>query len=182
MGTDGYRYLTTYQLATVIYDLTADFCQRFVDKRSRTYDQMVQAGRSGKQNIAEGYAQGTSLKGYIKLLGIAKGSFQELLEDCEDFLRQRKLELWGKEDSRIRRFREFRVVRGKDNSLNSPISLIDPRDPTAFANLLITLIRQELYLLDCQIKSLEEKFIKEGGFTERLLRRRLSYRRGNPGV
>lgn len=137
---------------------------------------MIQAGRSGKQNIVEGYSQGTSLKGYIKLLGVSKGSFQELLEDYEDFLRQRKLELLGKEDPKVRKFREFRVFRDNKGWLNSPISLIDPNNPKEFSNLLITLLRQELYLLARQIAALEEKFVKEGGFTESLFKRRLTYR------
>lgn len=187
-GKAGYKYLTTYMLSVLIYDLTADFCNRFLSFKSpkypnfpsvpnsRTIDQMIQAGRSGKQNICEGYAQGTSLKGYIKLLGVAKGSIQELLEDYEDFLRQRGLELWGKDAERIRVFREFRVFWKTPNSLNSPIPLINPNDPTAFANLLVTLCRQELFLLDRQIKSLEEKFIKEGGYTEKLFKRRLDSR------
>lgn len=137
---------------------------------------MIQAGRSGKQNICEGYSQGTSLKRYLKLLGIAKGSIQELLEDYEDFLRQRDLPLWGKEDEKVREFRTFRAFWVKENSLNSPISLINSNNPTEFANLLVTLCRQELFLLDRQIKSLEEKFIKEGGYTENLFRKRLNSR------
>jgi len=116
----GYKYLTTYQLATVVYDLTIQFCNHWVDKRSRTFDQMIQAARSGRQNIAEGYSQGTSLKGYIKLLGIAKGSQEELLLDYEDFLRQRDLKLWGKDDPRIREFRDFRVSWRNPTAPNTP--------------------------------------------------------------
>ena len=188
MAQEGYKYLTTYKLSVLIYDLTVVFCDRFLSfnspkfpnfpkiPNSRTVDQMVQAGRSGKQNIAEGYSQGTSLKGYIKLLGIAKGSIQELLEDYEDFLRQRNLPLWGKEEEKVRVFREFRVDWVSENTLNSPISLINPQDPTAFANLLVTLCRQELFLMVKQINSLEEKFVKEGGWSENLFMKRLGNR------
>ena len=185
---EGYKYLTTYKLSVLIYDLTAVFCEHFLSFKSpkypnfpniynsRTVDQMVQAGRSGKQNIAEGYSQGTSLKGYIKLLGIAKGSIQELLEDYEDFLRQRNLPLWGKDDGKVRVFREFRVDWVSENLLNSPISLINPIDPTEFANLLVTLCRQELFLMVKQIKSLEEKFVKDGGWSENLFKKRIQNR------
>lgn len=105
----GYKYLVTYQLAVVIFDLTVEFCDLYIDARSRTHDQMVQAGRSGKQNIAEGYLE-RSLKSYIKLLGVALASIGELLEDYEDFLRQRGLPQWNKQDPKVREMRAVRVV------------------------------------------------------------------------
>lgn len=163
----GYKHLKTYQLATVIYDLTVEFCEKFLrgfDYR-RTREQMIQAARSGKQNIAEG-ATFKSHKGYIKLLGISLGSFKELLEDYEDFLRQRKLSLWSKHDVRIRKIRGIRLIDKPDS----------PDSPEEAANLIITLINQETFMLDKQIKSLEEKFIKEGGYTEKLFRKRLKAR------
>jgi four helix bundle protein len=93
----GYRKLKSYQQAELIYDATVKFCDRFIDKRSRTHDQMVQAARSGKQNIAEGsQASGTSKKFELKLVGVARSSLEELLLDYQDFLRQRGLVLWGK--------------------------------------------------------------------------------------
>ncbi len=96
----GYKYLKSYQLATVIYDLTIKFCNKYIDKRSRTHDQMVQSGRSGKQNIAEGYLE-KSLKMYIKLAGVARGSLGELLEDYEDYARQNSILVWPVERSRV---------------------------------------------------------------------------------
>src|SRR5438309_11368695 len=94
----GYRNLRSFQVATIIYDATVSFCDRFIDKRSRTSDQMVQAARSGRQNIAEGsQASGTSKKFELKLVGVARASLEELLLDYEDFLRQRGFKLWGKD-------------------------------------------------------------------------------------
>lgn len=110
----GYKNLASYILATIIYDLTVEFCQGFIDPKSRTKDQMEQAARLGKQNIAEGYTF-QSLEGYIKLLGVSKGSIKELVADYEDFLRQRKLEIWPKDCRRVRVFREFRAVWVKPN-------------------------------------------------------------------
>lgn len=169
MSEAGYKYLKTYQLSVVIYDLTVEFCDAFLpgfDFR-RTREQMIQAGRSGKQNIAEG-SRFKSLKGYIKLCGVAEGSFKELLEDYEDFLRQRKLVLWAKNDPRVRDIRGIRVIEKPDL----------PDKPEEAANLLITLINQETFLLDKQIKSLEEKFVKEGGYTENLFKKRLEVKKG----
>ncbi|MBM4427177.1 MAG: four helix bundle protein, partial [Chloroflexi bacterium] len=94
----GYRELQSYQMSEIVYDATAVFCDRFIDRRSRTHDQMVQAARSGKQNIAEGsMASGTSKKTELKLIGVARASLEELLLDFQDFLRQKGLKLWGKE-------------------------------------------------------------------------------------
>lgn len=160
----GYKYLKTYQLATIIYDLTVEFCNKFLsgfDYR-RTREQMIQAGRSGKQNIVEG-SELASLKGYIKLSGIAKGSFKELLEDFLDYLRQRKLAVWSKEDLRVRKIRGIRIIDKTDL----------PDSPEEAANLMVTLINQETFMLDRQIKSLEGKFINEGGYTEKLFQKRL---------
>lgn len=171
----GYKYLKTYQLATVIYDLSLEFCNRYIDKKSRTHDQMVQAARSGKQNIAEGYLE-KSLKMYIKLLGVSRGSFGELLEDFEDFARQRKISVWSLE--KARETREIRDIRGKYLP-HSPYIPPLPDNSEIALNLLLTLINQENYLLDRQIASLEEKFVKEGGFSENLLKRRLKNRYRN---
>lgn len=107
---EGYKHLSTYILATVIHDLTVEFVKKWVRVTSRTVDQMEQAARSGKQNIAEGYTM-QSLESYIKLCGVAEGSIKELAADFEDFLRQNKLAIWEKEDPRVRVFRAFRAVR-----------------------------------------------------------------------
>ncbi|MBU2577734.1 four helix bundle protein, partial [Patescibacteria group bacterium] len=92
----GYKSLPFYKQAEIIYDFTIAFTEKYIDKKSRTKDQMEQAARSGKQNIAEGYLQ-KSLEGRLKLLGVARGSLEELLNDYQDFLRQRGFELWQKD-------------------------------------------------------------------------------------
>lgn len=172
----GYKYLLTYQYSSVIYDLTVEFCPRFLPGREllRQRDQMIQAARSGKQNIAEGYEL-QSLETYIKFLGIAKGSLKELLEDYEDFLRQHNLTIWSKNDSRMRDLRALRVVR--EPFPHIPQIPHIPQDPELAANLLIMLCQRTTYLLEKQIGSLREKFIKEGGFRENLFRQRLKYKK-----
>jgi len=176
--TGGYQNLVVFQLATTIYDLTSIFCDRYVDKKSRTHDQMVQAARSGKQNIAEGSLE-KSLKSYIKLIGVSRGSFGELLEDYKDYLRQNNLNLWLKEDPRvsyIRSTRETPNLPNWANLANSPYGkyLNNPED---FANLMVVLLYKENYLLDQLNRSLEDKFVREGGYTENLFKRRLEQRK-----
>lgn len=171
---EGYKNLTTYILATVICDLNVEFIKRWISYKSRTRDQMEQAGRSSKQNIAEGYSM-QSLESYIKLLGVAEGSIKELAADYEDFLRQRGLAIWPKEDSRVRVFRGFRAVWVKPNIPNIPNL---PKDPEEAANMLLTFCQMESYLLSRQIAALKEKFIKEGGFRENLFKKRVDYLRG----
>lgn len=168
----GYKYLKTYQLATIIYDLTIQFCDRYIDKRSRTHDQMVQAGRSGKQNIAEGYLE-KSLKMYIKLLGVSRGSLGELLEDYEDYARQHKIVPLSAE--KAREMREIREIRERSTATTPYIPNL-PDNPTRAINLLVTLINQANYLLDRQIVALEQKFVREGGYTEKLFRKRFAAR------
>ncbi|MBI4084659.1 MAG: four helix bundle protein [Candidatus Levybacteria bacterium] len=170
---EGYKKLSSYILATVICDLTVKFCKRFISPYSRTNDQMEQAGRSGKQNIAEGYTM-QSLEAYIKLLGVADGSIKELTADYEDFLRQRGHATWGKEDPRIRVFRGFRAVWKSPNTPNTPNL---PNNPEEAANKLLTFCQMETYLLKRQIESLKKKFTKEGGFRENLFKERLAYRK-----
>ena len=179
----GYRKLRSFQVAQAVYDATVIFCDRFVDKRSRTHDQMVQAARSGVQNIAEGSkASATSKKTELKLTGIARSSLEELLRDYEDFLRQRRLRIWSKDSP------EALAVRSRYRSIQSDTSdksdLSDPYDPygisaasaEAAANTLICIINQASYLLGRQLHKLEEAFLKEGGFTERLYRERRTRR------
>lgn len=172
----GYKYLLSYQYSSVIYDLTVEFCHFFINPKSRTHDQMTQAGRSGKQNIAEG-SEFASLKGYIKLLGVAKGSLTELAEDYEDYLRQKNLKLWKKDDPEIIKMREMRVLRDNNGNLCLPHFPHTPHDPELAANLIFTLCKKNTFLIDKQIKSLEEKFVKEGGYTEKLFNRRLKNRK-----
>lgn len=173
---EGYKNLTTYILTTVIQDLTVKFCKRFLDRRSRTVDQMEQAGRSGKQNIAEGYTM-QSLEGYIKLLGVAEGSIKELASDYEDFLRQRNLSIWSKDDPRVRRFRAFRAIWLNPNIPNTPNLPIDPEEA---ANMLLTFCQMGSFLLARQISALKEKFVKEGGFRENLFKKRIAFKNKTP--
>lgn len=170
---EGYKRLASYILATVICDLTMEFVKRWVDPKSRTKDQMEQGARSGKQNIAEGYTV-QSLETYIRLCGVAEGSMKELGADYEDFLRQKHLQTWDKNDPKVRVFRGFRAVWVGSNIPNSPNL---PYNPEEAANMLLTFCQMETYLLNRQIASLKEKFAKEGGFRENLFKSRLEEKR-----
>ncbi len=171
----GYRNLVSYQMAEIVYDATVKFCERFIDKRSRTFDQMVQAARSGKQNIVEGsMASGTSKKTELKLIGIARASLEELLQDFEDYLRQNGFKLWQKNDTKAVEIRQLGRI--KDRSYMSYRTYIESASPEVAANTIICLIHQTNYLLDQQKRSLEEQFLREGGFTERMYRLRKNFR------
>lgn len=173
----GYRDLKSYQMAEIVYDATVVFCDRFISKRSRTHDQMVQAARSGKQNIAEGStASGTSKKTELKLVGIARASLEELLLDYTDYLRQNGLAQWTKDDTRALAVRK--LAHSKDRSYRTYKSYFEASPPESAANAIICLIHQTNFLLDQQLRSLERDFLEEGGFTERLYRTRLRYRDG----
>jgi len=161
----GYRKLKSFQVAQQVYDLTVEFCDRFIARRSRLREQMVQAARSGVQNIAEGsVASATSKKTELKLTGVARASLEELLLDYEDFLRQRGLRRWRKDDPRAL------AVRRRYQSDRAEQS--DMSEPEVAANTLICLINQASYLLGRQLERLERQFLEEGGFTERLYRAR----------
>lgn len=172
---EGYKKLTTYILATIIYDLTTQFCKQFLAGKRRQVEQMEQAARSGKQNIAEGYTF-QSLEGYIKLCGVAEGSIKELAADYEDFLRQNKLAIWPKDHEKVRAFRDFRAVWVSPNQPNTPNL---PNDPEEAANMLLTFCQMESFLLKKQIDSLREKFIREGGFRENLFKKRIDFKLKN---
>jgi len=172
----GYEYLSAYMLGKVIQDLTVKFCNLYIDYKSRTHDQMVQAARSNSQNIAEGHSN-PSLKGYIKLAGIAYGSNEELTKDYQDFLRQRKLSIWEKNSDKVRDFRGFRAVWLTTTSLNTPNL---PNSPSEAANMLLTFCNMEGFLLKKLVASLLEKHEKEGGLTEELYRKRIEYRKNHP--
>jgi four helix bundle suffix protein len=171
----GYRELQSYQMAEIVYDATVMFCNRLIDRRSRTHDQMVQAARSGKQNIAEGsMASGTSKKTELKLVGVARASLEELLLDFQDYLRQQSLPLWGKEHPKAR---EVRVLcYRKNRSYTTYKTYVEASTPEVAANTMICAIHQTNYLLDQQLRILEKEFLKEGGFTERLYRTRSQMR------
>ena len=171
----GYRKLKSYQASEIIYDATVAFCARFIDRRSRTTDQMVQAARSGKQNIAEAsQASATSKKTELKLTGVARASLEELLQDYQDFLRQHHLSLWSKDHPQAQAIR--RIAYKSDRSYQSYRSYVEESPPETAANALICLIHQANYLLDQQLRSLEQRFLSEGGFTERLYSARRQHR------
>jgi restriction system protein len=172
----GYRQLKSFQNAELVYDATVKFCDRFINVRSRTHDQMVQAARSGRQNIAEGsQASGTSKKSELKLVGVARASLEELLLDYEDFLRQRGLNQWGKNHPLALTVR--RLAYEKDRSYMTYRSYVEESPPEISANTVICLIHQTNYLLDQQLRQLERAFLNEGGFTERLYRARKERRK-----
>lgn len=172
----GYRRLKSYQSAEIIHDATVAFCARFVDRRSRTTDQMVQAARSGKQNIAEGsQASGTSKKTELKLVSVARASLEELLLDYQDFLRQHSLPLWAKDLERAQAIRKLAYA--SDRSYSTYRAYVEQASPEVAANTLICLIHQANYLLDRQLRQLEQQFLAEGGFTERLYNARKHQRR-----
>ena len=176
----GYRELKSYQAAEIVYDATVAFCDRLIDRRSRTHDQMVQAARSGKQNIAEGsMASGTSKKFELKLVGVARASLEELLLDYQDFLRQRHLPLWDKHHPQAQAVRKLAYQ--KNRSYETYRSYIDKGSPEVAANTIVCLIHQANYLLDQQLRQLEAQFLRAGGFTERLYRARTAARRDRGG-
>ncbi len=201
----GYRNLKSFQLAQLVYDVTVRFCDRYIDKRSRTHDQMVQAARSGVQNIAEGsQASGTSKKMELKLTNVARASLEELKLDYEDFLRQRKLPLWAEDDPRrtalvARRcntadqvaawVREVHEAENGRYGLDGPdtpessesmssIPSMKSTYPEIAANAAHVLIGVTVSLLDRQLAAQAAAFEQEGGFTERLYRIRQDRKRG----
>jgi four helix bundle suffix protein len=175
----GYRKLRSFQAAQILYDGTVIFCERFIDSRSRTRDQMVQAARSGVQNIAEGsMASGTSKKTELKLTGVARASLEELLLDYEDFLRQRRLKQWGKDSAEALKVRQKYWSDKSDASDRSDLYGLKSATAEVAANTLLCLANQASYLLARQLQTLEKTFMAEGGFTERLYSQRQA-QRGN---
>jgi four helix bundle suffix protein len=168
----GYRKLRSFQAAQLAYDATVVFCDLHIPKKSRTHDQMVQAARSGVQNIAEGsVASATSKKTEIKLTNVARASLEELALDYEDFLRQRNLEVWPKDSSIAAK------VRAKIQSGAFSPEKIRLCTPQVAANTMLCLINQASYLLARQISRIEQDFLQKGGFTEKLYRARQQSRR-----
>lgn len=192
----GYRKLKSFQVAQLVYDVTVRFCDRYIEKRSRTHDQMVQAARSGVQNIAEGsQASGTSKKMELKLTNVARASLEELRLDYEDFLRQRGLALWPPDHPSLKRFKARRCAtleqvrawveeelkqartntdtQGRTQTLQAPVRgglRQSVSSPQLVANAALSLLNLSCYLLDRQLEAQAEAFTKEGGFTERLYR------------
>lgn len=186
----GYRTTCSFQTATIIYDATYWFCEKFLDPRSRTVDQMVQAARSGRQNIAEGSrAAATSSQTELRLLNVARASLEELLLDYEDYLRHRHLPQWkpdAPEALAVRQVpREFKQVRPNQSDVTDLTDhergalyarWLEHHEPAVRANATICLIHQANYLLDQQIAALERAFIEDGGYSEQLATARLAER------
>jgi four helix bundle suffix protein len=171
----GYKKLLSYQKAEIVYDGTVYFCAHHIDRRSRTLDQMIQAARSGKQNIIEGsMASATSKETEIKLTNVARASLEELLADYHDFLRVRGRRLWEKDSREAIYVR--RLGAGRDTSYATYRTYVESRPADVAANIIICLIHQASYLLDRQIRQLEQAFLKEGGLRERMTRARLRER------
>lgn len=171
----GYKNLITYQKSEIIYDGTIYFTKRFFQKYDRTIDQMVQAARSGKQNIVEAsMASGTSKEMEIKLTNVARASLEELKIDYQDFLRTNKLPIWDKEHKLTTRFRELN--RTPNATYATYKRAIENEQPEICANSMICLINIVSYLLAQQIKSLEMAFMNEGGLKERMTKARLQIR------
>jgi restriction system protein len=167
----GYRQLKSYQVATTIYDATAVFCERFVDRFSRTRDQMVQAARSGKQNIVEGsVTSGTSRASEIRLVGVARASLKELLADYEDYLRQRGILQWPPDSSEAKEIRSLGYE--SKNSYATYAEYIEQGDGGLAANVMVCLVNQACFLLYRQLEALSARYAEQGGRREELYRRR----------
>ena len=163
----GYEKLASYQMAEIVFDGTVFFCNRYINIRSRTHDQMWQSARSGKQNIAEGSTvSGTSKKTELKLVGVARGSLEELKNDYQDYLRNHRLEIWEKNDPRALEVRRLCYV--ENRSYKTYKSYFEGDSVEVSANALLCVTHQACYLLDRQLAALDAAFLENGGFTERL--------------
>jgi restriction system protein len=171
----GYRNLKAFQNAEIVHDGTVEFCKRFLRATDRTSDQMVQAARSGKQNIVEGSAiSGTSRASELKLIGVARASLEELLNDYLDFLRQRDLEVWEKEHPKAVFIRK--LAYRTNRSYGTYRTYIEEKPGDTAANTLICLIQQTCYLLDRLKRQLSQRLLEEGGINERIYQARRKQR------
>ena len=169
-----YRHLRVYQVAEMIYDITYYFAQHYLQKGDRTIDQMVQAARSGKQNIAEGnQAAATSSETEIKLTNVAKASLEELLDDYEDYLRVRQLPQW---DAQHPRYEKMRAYARSEQIKEEYAQKIQRMNDEEIANLSITLIHQAIYMLHKLLETMQKRFVTEGGIKERMFQARVNYR------
>jgi len=176
-----YQELLSYKKSAIVYSATVKFCERFISIKDRTYDQMIQAARSGKQNIIEGSkASRTSKETEIKLTNVARASLEELLEDYKDYIKNRKEVIWDKDSREALYVRKLAYT--KDESYeNTYEQFIETRSGVVCANIILCLIHQCNYLLDQQIRRLEEDFIMNGGLRERMYQARKNYR-DNPSL
>ena len=169
-----YSKLLCYQKSVVIFDLTHHFCNRFIEKRDRTYDQMIQAARSGKQNITEGHASlSTSKESGIRLLNVARASFLELLEDYYDYLRLRNIEPWGRDSVEAKTMADLGVQHKESQYF---ITMAESRSDIVIANMTIILIKQAIVLIEKYINRVVSRFAEEGGFREKMTKVRLEVR------
>ena len=169
-----YRNLRVYQVTEIIYDITYHFTQHYVEKGDRTVDQMIQAARSGKQNISEGnQAAATSSETEIKLTNVAKASLEELLNDYEDYLRVRNLPQWDARHPRYEKMRQYARSRQIQQDYAATIQRMNAEE---LANLCITLIHQATYMLHKLLATMQTRFVTEGGIKERMYQTRLNYR------
>lgn len=192
----GYRKTVSFQTVTIVYDATYWFCEKFLDSRSRTVDQMVQAARSGRQNIAEGSrAAATSSQTELRLVNVARASLEEMLLDYEDYLRHRRLPLWapnGRDASAVRQVATAFQKNRSDSTDQIDLTDLSDQDRWALyapwlehddaavrANATICLIHHANFPLDRQIAALEGAFIEGGGYSEQLATERLRQRRAN---
>lgn len=169
-----YRNLRVYQVTEIIYDITYHFTQHYLEKGDRTVDQMIQAARSGKQNISEGnQAAATSSETEIKLTNVAKASLEELLNDYEDYLRVRNLPQWDARHPRYEKMRQYARSRQIQQDYAANIQRMSDEE---LANLCITLIHQATYMLHKLLATMQTRFVTEGGIKERMYQTRLNYR------
>ena len=172
----GYERLITYQKSEIIYDGTYYFCKKYFQPYDRTIDQMIQAARSGKQNIVEGsMASGTSKETEIKLTNVARASLEELLVDYKDFLRTGKLKIWDKQHPWYPHL--TKLLTTPDATYATFQKGIESPDPEVSANLMIGLVNITSFLLAKQLKTLEKEFLQEGGLRERMSQARIEVRR-----
>jgi len=174
-----YQTLLSFQKAEVIYDITFRFAHKYLSRGDRTVDQMIQSARSGKQNILEGSkAALTSKETEIKLTNVARASLEELLADYRDYLRTRDHTIWDKDCKEAQYVRK--LGRKTPQTYEDYREFVETRPPEVIANIAICLIHQTNYLLDQQLRRLEDDFVKEGGLRERMTRARLQYRNQHP--
>jgi four helix bundle suffix protein len=170
-----YQTLLSFQKAEVVYDITFRFAHKFLSLGDRTIDQMIQSARSGKKNILEGSkAALTSKETEIKLTNVARASLEELLDDYRDFLRARDLPVWDKDSKEAQYVR--RLGRKTPQTYEHYREFVETRPPAVVANIALCLIHQTNYLIDQQLRRLEQEFLKQGGLRERMTRARLQYR------
>ena len=173
-----YQELLSYKKSAIVYSATVKFCERFISIKDRTYDQMVQAARSGKQNIIEGSeAAPTSSETEIKLLNVARASLKELQADYEDYLRARKIAMW---DEQHPRYEGLRTFCRETNDSEAYMAQVEKMNDEEIANMAITMCHQVDVMMIKYIGVKEREFVENGGIREAMTRARLQYRNEHP--